>query len=65
MTDKVYEINIEIRAVESRIEYLNSMISLCMSEANLLDLEIEELTLSGLKLKEKLRDLRAELKDTI
>ena len=65
MLSKIDELNQKINMMKSHIEYINSMVSILMSEANLIDLQIEEFTRSGLKAKIELRDLKAELKDTI
>lgn len=65
MTKRGTEISQQIKNLESEKGYINSMISLLMSEANLIDMEIEGFTHKGLSIEEKLRDLRAELKDTI
>ena len=64
-TNKVHELEKEINALESQRQYLTSIISLCIAEANLIDTQIEEYTRSGLLIESKLKDLRAELKDTI
>ncbi len=59
------EIRKELTNLQIEYSYKTSMIALLMSEANMVDKEIEQLTASGLKIKEKMADLRAELKDTI
>ncbi len=64
-TKRCVEIEKDIEFVKGQMAYNVSMIALLMSEANLIDKEIEGLTASGLVLREKMRDLEAELKDTI
>ncbi len=65
LSDKVNEIQKEIKYLEAQKAYNLSMISLLMAEANQADLEIEGLTRSGLLINEKIRDLEAELLDTL
>lgn len=65
ISKRIAEIEKEIKQLNSENSYITSMISLLMSEANMIDIEIEGFTRSGLRIKEKLRDLQAELKDTI
>lgn len=65
MTKRGTEISQQIKNLESEKSYINSMIALLMSEANLIDMEIDGFTHQGIVIEEKLRDLRAELKDTI
>lgn len=64
-TTRSAEIRLEIGNVEGQISYLNSMIALCLAEANLLDAQVIQFTEEGLMAKTKLRDLQAELADTI
>ena len=64
-TKKIAELEQEIRVLESEKDYLNSFISLLMSEADMIDHEIAQKTCRGVEVNDKLRDLRAELKDTI
>lgn len=62
---KVEELSHKIKVNESTISYYTSIISLLMADANLIDMEIECYEHKLAFLKEELRDLQAELKDTI
>jgi hypothetical protein len=62
---KVVELEQKIRQLASQLEYTTSMIALCMAEANLLDEQISVFSSSGLLIRKQIRDLKAELKDTI
>lgn len=64
-SSRITELHKEIRICEGRIEYINSMISLLMSQANMIDMEIIALTRSGQNAKRDLADFQAELKDTV
>ncbi len=64
-TKRVKELESEIRSLESQREYLTSIIGLHIAEANMIDMQIEVYTKAGIAVEHKLRDLRAELKDTI
>ncbi len=61
-TKRSREIRQEITSLDIQYAYTTSMIALLMSEANLIDQQIEGLTKSGLLIKDQLADLRAELK---
>ncbi len=64
-TKKVDELQQQIRLLESQLIFTNSSVALLLSEANMCDMKVMELTSHGWKIKEQLRDLKAELKDTI
>jgi hypothetical protein len=64
-TKRALELGQKIRELESQYQYVNQMISLLMAEGNLIDLQIEKFGQSGLSVRAKLKDLQAELKDTI
>ncbi len=63
MTNRVQELELELRAVESEIDFRRSMAGLLIAEANMLDAQAAQHE-EGIKiLQAKLYDLRAELKD--
>lgn len=64
-TKRSAEIRLEINRLESHISFITSMISLLMAEGNLIDAQIENFTRDGVSTRDKIRDLQAELKDTI
>lgn len=59
------EIKHEMALLESQSAFLNSCISLLMADANLIDQEIEGYVRRAQDVQSQLRDLSAELKDTI
>jgi hypothetical protein len=63
-TPKVNELRKEIKYLEAEKAFNISMIGLLMAEANAIDRQIMDYTSSGLYISEKIRDLKAELKDT-
>lgn len=58
-------LNHAIQSLEMQIGFVTSCIALLMSEANNLDLQIEKLSENRTRLETELKDLKAELKDTI
>ncbi len=65
MTKRAKDLQLEIKSLESQREYLTSIISLHLAEANLIDQQVEVYTRAGIAVEIQLKDLRAELKDTI
>lgn len=62
---RVIKLQRDINNLEDQIAFCHSAVSICMSEANLLDLEIEEYVKREFELKRAVRDLLAELADTV
>jgi len=60
---KLQELRKDIHYLESELQFTTSMIGCLIAEANNLDLQIEVYTRSGQAIENKLRDLRAEMKD--
>jgi hypothetical protein len=65
VTKKVAELQQQILFIESQMLFINGTIAVLLSEANRCDMEVMELTVHESKLKAQLKDLRAELADTI
>lgn len=61
---KVNELRKEITYLEAEKAFNISMIGLLMAEANMIDRQIEDYSASGLYIEAKIKDLKAELKDT-
>lgn len=62
---RVKDIRDKIKYLESERQYTISMIALLMAEQDNIDLQIAILTQAGIGIDAKLRDLKAELADTI
>lgn len=64
-TPKVRELNKKIKDLEDQKAFFASAVMLCIDEQNMLDMEIEDYNARSIDIDLKLRDLRAELADTI
>ena len=62
---KVLKLKRSIQDLEEQIAFFTSAITLVMDEQDRLDMEVEEYIIRTNRAREALRDLRAELADTV
>jgi len=62
---KVHELEETINILQMQVTFINSCAALLMSEANNLDAQVEQLFKQRNEIEIELKDVQAELKDTI